>query len=105
TSKITTLLSAARETEAPPVCRPVFGPCKAIRSGLEYRTNPSIFQILQAKCERLDLQRSRKLVHVRLAGEVICSSGQASVGSLSKGRFHGMKVNALIRDFVGSFDA
>src|SRR5207248_5629276 len=91
-------------TEAPPVCTPVFGPRKAIRSSLEYRTDPTIFQILQAKCERLDLQRSRKLVHVRLAGEMICSSGQASVGSLAQWRLHGMKVNALIRDLVGSFD-
>ena len=47
----------------------------------------------------------RELVHGRLTREMVCRRGERPIRALAKRRTRGMKLGALVRDFVGRADS
>ena len=76
------------------------GPVHALGRGVEDRREPFVAEVPQAELERVDAERVRQLVHVRLAGEVVRRRGQGPIRALGQRRVGGLVVEALVGDLV-----
>src|SRR5579862_6854095 len=75
-------------------------PSKLLCRRLEDSAEAFIFEILEAKFQRVHLDRMSELVHVRLARKVIRCRCQCPVRSLAQRRLYLMKDDSLIRNIV-----
>ena len=75
-------------------------PAELFGGRFENGSQPFIFQVLQPELQRIHLHRMRQFVHVRLARKVVGSRGQRSIRSLPQWRFHCMKHDPLVSNFI-----
>ncbi len=80
-------------------------PSEAFCGGFEDSTQARIGKILHAEFERIDFRGVSEFVHEGFAREVIGGCRESAIGALTQRRIHGMKLNQLMGDVVGSLDA
>ena len=76
---VTAFIKTARDTEAVTRRRFCLAPAERFRGSLQHIAQSFVFRILQTKLQRLNVDRVRQLIHVRLAREVVRRGCQRAI--------------------------
>src|SRR5262249_2716387 len=79
-----TFLGASAQSEAATLAALLFAPSEFLRSCLEHRPKPCVFQVLEANLTRIRVQPVRDFIHMTLARKVIGGCREPSIRALSE---------------------
>src|SRR5436305_9109280 len=104
-SEIAVFLEPAGDAKAMTVRRFGFAPAKCLCRGLQHLAQPFVFDVLQTKFQRIQVDGMCKFIDVTFAREVICRGGQSPIGTLSQRRIGLMSLKVLVGNVVFDMDA